>query len=39
MELRKYNTLQVVHRFQRALAARGPAGASAFAEDFISRGL
>ncbi|CEM33834.1 unnamed protein product [Vitrella brassicaformis CCMP3155] len=37
VELMKYNALQVANRFQRAVAARGPARASTFAEHFISR--
>ncbi|CEM39081.1 unnamed protein product, partial [Vitrella brassicaformis CCMP3155] len=38
MELMKYSAFRVANRAQRAAAARGPARASAFAEDFISRG-
>ena len=38
VELMKHNAFQVYSRAQRAAAARGPRRASAFPEDFISRG-
>ncbi|CEM35455.1 unnamed protein product [Vitrella brassicaformis CCMP3155] len=38
VELMKHNAFQVSSRAQRAAAARGPRRASAFPEDFISRG-
>ncbi|CEM07953.1 unnamed protein product [Vitrella brassicaformis CCMP3155] len=39
VELMKHNAFQVASRAQRAAAARGPRRASAFPEDFVSRGL
>ncbi|CEM38276.1 unnamed protein product [Vitrella brassicaformis CCMP3155] len=38
VELMKHNAFQVASRAQRAAAARGPRRASAFPEDFVSRG-
>ncbi|CEM17555.1 unnamed protein product [Vitrella brassicaformis CCMP3155] len=38
VELMKHNAFQVASRAQRAAAARGLRRASAFPEDFVSRG-